>query len=137
MYLQDERDAVTQLAVHVGARGRLSVTFRNRASLAFRPGMRQDWPATLAAFDASTYVNELGVRARAHDLDDMTALLERLGLEVEAWYGVRVFTDPAPSDAPPPDDGLATLLEAEFEAGRRDPYRRLGSQLHVIARRRE
>jgi len=26
MYLQDERDAVTQLAVHVGARGRLSVT---------------------------------------------------------------------------------------------------------------
>jgi len=137
MYLDDERDALTRLAVHVGDRGRLSVTFRNRAALAFRPGMRQEWPAALAAFDASTYVNELGVRARAHHLEDITALLARLGLEVEAWYGVRVFTDPAAADAPPPDDGLATVLEAEFEAGRRDPYRHLGSQLHVIARRRE
>jgi len=135
MYLDDARAALATLVERLTERGLLSVTFRNRAALAFRPGIRQQWGATLAAFEATTYVNELGVAAGAHSLDEMTAWLDELGLEVQAWYGVRVFSDAAPADAPPPD-GLAALLEAEFQAGRRDPYRQLGAQLHVLARRR-
>ena len=56
------------------------------------------------------------------------------GLEVTAWYGVRVFTDTAPGDAEPPPD-LPTLLACEERAGYTDPYRRVAALLHLIARR--
>jgi len=98
--------------------------------------MRGQWAEASSAFEATTYVNELGVPASAHTFDEVTTWLDELGLDVEAWYGVRVFTDAAPADAPLPAHGLDALLEAEFEAGRRDPYRQLGAQLHVLARRR-
>ena len=136
MYMDDHHTALGDLASHLNQGGLLSVTFRNRAALAFRPGLRQDWSGALAAFDASTYVNELGLRARAHELDEVTAYLDEFGLSRTAWYGVRVFTDAAEADAQLPADDLACLLDAEFEAGRRDPYRQLASQIHLIAQRR-
>jgi S-adenosylmethionine-dependent methyltransferase len=136
MYLDDVAAGVETLARRVGDHGLLSLTFRNRDALAFRPGMRREWAAALKAFDASQYVNELGVLATAHRLSDLTTLIERLGFEVEAWYGVRVFTDPCDADEPVPDDNLEALLEAEWLASSRDPYRALGAQIHLLARRR-
>jgi len=56
------------------------------------------------------------------------------GADVEAWYGVRLFTDHW-DDVAPPDD-LDRLIDVEEEAGRRDPYRRVTSLTHVVARRR-
>ncbi|OIJ23644.1 hypothetical protein UG56_026890 [Nocardioides luteus] len=134
MYLDDARAAVAQLASKVAGGGTLSVTFRNGEALAYRPGLRRQWKQALAAFDATTYVNELGADAQAHTLDDVTAWCEESGLRVERWYGVRVLTDGASADEMPDQESLADCIAAELEAGRRDPYRRLGSQLHVIAR---
>jgi S-adenosylmethionine-dependent methyltransferase len=54
------------------------------------------------------------------------------GLVVRAWYGVRVFTDVAASDAPPPAD-LDVLLDCDERAGRTDPYRGVAALTHVIA----
>lgn len=136
MYLDDEAAALVALADRVGPRGLLSITFRNRDALAFRPGMRGDWTATLEAFDRDTYVNELGLPARAHRLDDLAGRVDGLGFDVVAWYGVRVFTDPVAATQPLPEGDLDTLLEAEWRAGTQDPYRRLGSQIHMVARRR-
>jgi hypothetical protein len=90
----------------------------------------------LSAFGSDRYVNELGVAASAQRLEDMTELADRLGFDVQAWYGVRVFTDAADPDEPPPETDLDALLEAEWQAGSRDPYRALGAQLHLLARRR-
>lgn len=136
MYVPDRGQALRSLAARVSPGGFLSVTFRNASALAFRPGMRGQWRAALRAFDADTYVNELGVPARADRLEDVAHAVEAAGMHVEAWYGVRVFTDPADADAPPPaGEDLEVLVQAEFEAGRRDPYRHLGSQIHLIARR--
>lgn len=136
MYLDDVTVGVRTLAARVGDRGLLSLTFRNRDALAFRPGMRLDWTAALAAFDGDRYVNELGVTATAHGLDDMSELVDRLGFDVSAWYGVRVFTDPVDADQPVPDTEMELLLDAEWLAGCRDPYRSFGSQIHLLARRR-
>ena len=56
------------------------------------------------------------------------------GLRVLEWFGVRVLNDAIPvAAALPPADELAELLDAEEQAGRRDPYRWMASQLHVIA----
>lgn len=136
MYLDDPQIALDQLIDLVAPGGLLSVTFRNAGALAFRPGMRGEWQAAVAAFEATTYTNELGVHARADHLDDVTSHLSSWGLDVEAWYGVRVFTDPLPGDEDTITGAdLQWLLRAEEQAGSRDPYRRLGSQIHVLARR--
>jgi 2-polyprenyl-3-methyl-5-hydroxy-6-metoxy-1,4-benzoquinol methylase len=68
MYLDDARAAVGNLASKVAAGGTLSITFRNGEALAYRPGLRRQWKQALAAFDATTYVNELGADAQAHTL---------------------------------------------------------------------
>lgn len=134
MYLPSAQAGFAQLAARVRAGGLLSLTVRNGDALAWRPGVRGDWAAALDAFDATTYVNELGVHASAHRLADVRAWCREHGLTVEAWYGVRVFTDAAQATAMPEEQSLAQCLRAEEEAGRRDPYRRLASQLHVLAR---
>jgi S-adenosylmethionine-dependent methyltransferase len=136
MYLVDRSVAIATLAHRVRAGGLLSVTFRSGHALAMRPALRGDWGAALAAFDTDRYTNELGVEARADLLDDVVGELAGCGLELVEWYGVRVFNDAIASDADVPDDvDLTDLLDAEDRAGRRDPYRWLGSQLHLIARR--
>jgi S-adenosylmethionine-dependent methyltransferase len=78
--------------------------------------------------------NRIGASARADRLGDLTVRLAGCGLEVTAWYGVRVFTDIAPDDAGPPAD-LEALLACEERAGRTDPYRQVAPLLHVISRR--
>jgi SAM-dependent methyltransferase len=83
--------------------------------------------------------NRIGVTARADRLADLTGRLAGHGLEVTAWYGVRVFTDTVPEtpetpgDAEPPPD-LETLLACEERAGQTDPYRQVAALLHLIAR---
>ncbi|MBW9215577.1 methyltransferase domain-containing protein [Mumia sp. zg.B53] len=136
MYLPDPEKAVRQLAQRVAPGGVVSFTVRNGEALAYRPGVRGDWEAALRAFGADTYTNELGVRAAAHRLEEALAWCRGVGCEVEAWYGVRVFTDGVDPDTRPDDRTLAACLKVEEEAGRRDPYRRLASQLHIIARAR-
>jgi len=136
MYLDDRAAAVATIARRVEPGGLLSITVRNGHALALRPALRGDWTAALAAFDGDRYTNEIGVQARADRLDDVMNELAACGCEVVAWYGVRVLNDAVGSDVPPPaGDELVALLDAEDLAGRRDPYRILGSQLHVVARR--
>jgi len=77
----------------------VSLTFRNGHALAMRPGLRGDWAGALAAFDATTYVNELGLPARAHRTPDIAAVLAGAGLRPVAWFGVRVLTDAAAASA--------------------------------------
>ena len=116
--------------------GLVSLLVRNGDALAMRPGLFGDWAACRSAFGSDRYENRIGVSARADRLADLTGRLAGHGLRVTAWYGVRVFTDIASSDAEPPPD-LATLLDCEERAGRTDPYRQVAALLHVIARKGE
>jgi hypothetical protein len=116
--------------------GMVSLLVRNGDALAMRPGLFGDWAACRSAFGSDRYENRIGVSARADRLADLTSRLAGHGLGVTAWYGVRIFTDIAPSDAELPPD-LASLLECEERAGRTDPYRQVAALLHVIARKGE
>jgi S-adenosylmethionine-dependent methyltransferase len=134
MYLDDWARAVGALGERMGPDGHLSITFRNGHALAMRPGLRGDWAAALSAFDATSYVNELGVAARASKADDIKAALTAAGLRPVAWHGVRVLTDAIAADVPPPDpEALELLLRAEERAGSTEPYKWMASQLHVVA----
>jgi S-adenosylmethionine-dependent methyltransferase len=134
MYLPDQSQAIRTLSRHVSPDGKLSITFRNGHAMAMRHGLRRDWSRALAAFDNHEYVNELGVAATAHRLEDVAADLSQGGFTVTDWYGVRVFNDAVSVDMDVPiDEDIEALLDAEDRAGRRDPYRWMASMLHVIA----
>jgi hypothetical protein len=55
------------------------------------------------------------------------------GLTVESWYGVRVFADHLGEELPGED--LPEVLELEWEAGKREPYRSVARLIHVIGRK--
>jgi S-adenosylmethionine-dependent methyltransferase len=134
MYLADPDPVLRALAGMAAPGGMVSLLVRNGDALAMRPGLLGEWGACADAFGSVTYANRIGVTARADRLADLTSRLASCGLEVTAWYGVRLFTDLAPDDAEPPED-LGALLDCEEQAGRTDPYRQVAALLHVIARR--
>ena len=134
MYLDDRAGAISILARRVTPGGLLSITFRNGHALAFRPAMRRDWAASNRAFEGRSYMNELGVMATADLLEEVQLDLATVGLKTKAWYGVRVFNDAVSVEMDmPADEDLEALLDAEEQAGRRDPYRWMASQFHVVA----
>jgi len=134
MYVPSLEEGVSKVADVLAPCGTVSLLTRNRAGIAMRAGMGGDWQAALEGFDARRYDNRVGVKGvRADEPQEVIEALRRCGVEIEAWYGVRLFTDHW-SDVAPPDD-FERLLEAEEEAGRRDPYRQLCSLTHVVARR--
>lgn len=136
MYLDDRAHALGLLAEHLTVDGTLSVTFGNGHALAMRPGIRGDWPGALSAFDATSYVNELGIQATADSVPGIETALASAGLNMVTWYGVRVFNDAVSTDVGPPGhEVLGLLLDAEERAGATEPYKWMASQLHVIAHR--
>ena len=135
MYLPELQAPVAQLVRCLRPGGLLSLVTRNQAGIAFRAGMTGRWDEVLHSFDARHYDNRVGVSgARADTPEEVVAACAAAGADVEAWYGVRLFTDHW-DDVAPPDD-LDRLIDVEEEAGRRDPYRRVTSLTHVVARRR-
>lgn len=134
MYLPALDEVVAALLRAARPGGLVSILTRNRAGIAMRAGMTGDWPAALSGFDACHYDNRLGVQGvRADEPGEVRATLVGQGAEIEAWYGVRLFSDHWASDTPV--GGLDGLMAAEAEAGRRDPYRAVCALTHTIARR--
>jgi SAM-dependent methyltransferase len=147
MHLPESRAAVAALARRAAPGGVVSIVARNGGAMAWRPAVRHDWAGALAMLDEqrraadegrdARYRNEIGVDARADTLASLTADCEAAGLEVAAWYGVRVASDDvAVDEAAPEGDELSALLDVEERLGATDPYRALGTLVHVIARRR-
>jgi S-adenosylmethionine-dependent methyltransferase len=134
MYLADPEPVLQAIAAMTAPGGVVSLLLRNGDALAMRPGLLGDWAVCAEAFGTDRYQNRLGITARADRLAELAGRLAVHGLEVTAWYGVRVFTDTSPGDAEPPPD-LAALLACEERAGRTDPYRQVAALLHLIARR--
>ena len=136
MYLPDPMPLLGQLARLTAPGGLVSLLVRNAHGLALRPGLQGDWAAARHALDDTSYASRTGVTARADRLEELAALLGGRRLALRAWYGVRVFTDLAPDDAPVPGAAeLAGLLACEEQAGATDPYRRVAALTHVIAGR--
>ncbi|GHG72293.1 methyltransferase [Streptomyces griseocarneus] len=132
MYVSEPDPLLAGLARVLAPGGVLSLLVRNADALAMRPGLSGDWDTALAAFDSPAYTNRIGVEARADRLEALTATLAGIGAPLQAWYGVRVFTDLAPDGAPPPSGAeLERLLAAEDRAGRTDPYRAVAALLHL------
>jgi SAM-dependent methyltransferase len=130
MYVEEPDPLLAGLARMLAPGGLLSLLVRNADALAMRPGLSGDWAGALGAFDTTAYRNRLGLAVRADRLSALTATLAGIGAPLQAWYGVRVFTDMAADGAEIPAD-VKALLAAEERAGRTDPYRSVAALLHL------
>jgi S-adenosylmethionine-dependent methyltransferase len=131
MYLGDITPMLAALTAVAAADGAVSLLVRNGLAPAMRDGLLGNWAAALRAFDSKDYVNRLGLAAHAHAPEDVDRAMAPLGWRRQAWFGVRVFTDHRDESAPGPD-GLDEMIQAEREAGRRDPYRSVAALLHLV-----
>lgn len=133
MYVDDPRTLVVALGAIARPGGVVSVLTKNAGALAMRPALEGRFEDALAAFDARGDVGGLGAHTGAHTRADAESWLRDAGAEPMALYGVRVFTDHLGQQEP--GANLEAILEAEWEAGRRDPYRQVARLIHLLARK--
>jgi len=130
MYVEEPDALLAGLARMLAPGGLVSLLVRNADALAMRPGLSGDWARAADSFDTVSYTNRLGLDVRADRLAALTATLAGIGAPLQAWYGVRVFTDTAADEAEIPAD-VESLLACEERAGRTDPYRAVAALLHL------
>jgi len=112
--------------------GVISILAKQGAALALRPGLQGRWSDALAALDSDRDTGNLGAVTRADTLEHLELALDNAGAELVAWYGVRLFTDHLGPELPGGD--IAEILEAEWQASWRDPYRSISRMIHLIGR---
>jgi len=135
-YLERPEPVLDQLCRCVAPGGLVSIMTGNADAAAVRPAMEGRWEDALEAFDARTEVGVLGLPTRADTVAELSEALRRRGVEPLAWYGVWLFVDWLDLSGAGPDPAEAERVAAvEFEAGRRDPYRRLSRAFHLVGRR--
>ena len=133
MYLEGPARMVRSLAAVVRPRGAVSVLSKNANVLAMRPALEGRYRDALDALDADRDLGRLGVVTRGDTVEGLARTFEEAGIEFERWYGVRVLTDHLGDRTP--DESLPDVLELEWEAGRRDPYRSVARLFHLVGRK--
>jgi len=138
-YLEQPEPLVSQLCRCAAAGGLVSLMTGNAKAAAVQPALERRWDDALAAFDARTGIGVLGVRGRAHTVEEVSELLQNGGVEPLRWYGVWLFVDwlefsGAVLDRSD-DEQMAATAAVELEASRRDPYRQLSRVFHLVGRK--
>jgi SAM-dependent methyltransferase len=138
-YLEQPEPMVSQLCECAAADGIVSIMTGNAKASAVRPALERRWDDALASFDARTEIGVLGVPGRADTVEEISALLQRNGVQPLDWYGVWLFVDWLefsgaeldPTDA----KQVAATAAVELEASKRDPYRQLSRVFHLVGRK--
>ena len=133
IYLENPDPLIEALSAIARPGAMISILTKNADALAMRPALEGRYKEALAAFEAKRETNRLGIDTRTDTVPELSRKLKSYGVELEQWYGVRVFTDHL--DDRPPGPGLPDVLEAEWEAGRRDPYRGVARLVHLVGRK--
>ncbi|MGW3992789.1 methyltransferase domain-containing protein [Amycolatopsis sp. NPDC004772] len=135
-YLADPDPVLDQLCRCAAPGGLVSVMTGNAEAAAVRPALEGRWEDALEAFGTRTEIGVLGLPTRADTVAELSEALRSRGVEPVAWYGVWLFVDWLDLSGAGPDPADAERIAAvEFEAGRRDPYRRLSRAVHLVGRR--
>jgi S-adenosylmethionine-dependent methyltransferase len=99
-----------------------------------RPALEGRYQDALSSLKVERDRGRLGVITRGDTVEDLYGAFREVGVEGLQWYGVRVFTDHL-GDRMPSED-LPEVLDLEWEAGRRDPYRSVARLIHLVGRKK-
>jgi SAM-dependent methyltransferase len=134
MYLEDPRPMIRALSALLLPGGVVSVLTKNADVLAMRPGLEGRYQDALASLEVDRDKGRLGVITRGDTVEDLYGAFREAGVEALQWYGVRVFTDHLGDSMP--DEDLPEVLELEWKAGRREPYRSVARLIHLVGRKK-
>jgi S-adenosylmethionine-dependent methyltransferase len=134
MYLEDAWPMIQGLSTLAPSGGIVSVLTKNASALAVRPALEGRYRDALSLLEAGRDLGRLGVITRGDTIEGLSEAIAEAGLAVERWYGVRVFSDHL-GDSVPGED-LPEILELEWEAGKREPYRSVARLIHMVGRRK-
>jgi SAM-dependent methyltransferase len=132
MYVDDPAALLASVAALARPGGLLSVVGLNRAALAMRPALSARWGDAVRAMTQEVDPGGNTLECRADDRAGVERMLATTGAEVIGWYGIRVFSDHLPDESV---SGLGDLLELEWLAGCRGPYRDVARLFHILATR--
>lgn len=126
--------------------GIISVVGKNGPALALRAGLQGRWRDTAALLGEPGAAGTGGTAGTAgtawqpavqlppgDDPANVAAILTAAGARSLAWYGIRTFTDHLGDLLPGPD--VDAVVDAEWAAGARDPYRGIARLIHHVHRR--
>lgn len=133
MYEPASEPIITVLLDATSPSGVLSLLTKNAAALAMRPALEGKWQEAIDTLATDRTVGGLGQETRGDTLEDLEHIVTGLGARIDAWYGVRVFTDHL-GDMAVDDVPFERVLELELRGGHQDPYRGLARLLHVVVR---
>ena len=114
--------------------GILSVLAKNASALAMRPALEGRYRDAISSLEVERDRGRLGVVTRRDNVEGLHRAFREAGVEALRWYGVRVFTDHL-GDRMPGED-LSEVLELEWEAGQREPYRSVARLIHLLGRKK-
>ena len=134
MYLEDQRPMIHALSALLCPRGIVSILAKNATALAMRPALEGRYQDALSSLKVERDRGRLGVITRGDTVEDLYGAFREAGVEGLQWYGVRVFTDHL-GDRMPSED-LPEVLDLEWEAGRREPYRSVARLIHLVGRKK-
>ena len=129
MYLEDSGPLLWAVASVARPGAVVSVLTKNAGALAMRPGLEGRYGDAWAAFYSERDEGRFGVVTRGDTVSGLSGTPKQHGVELVRWYGVRVFTDHLDDRRPGTD--LPEILDAAWEAGRRDPYRGAARPIHL------
>lgn len=135
-FLETPSQALVTLRDLARPGGTISLVAKNRRAQAARPALARNWSEALKAFDATVEVNSLGLRSRGDTVEELTEILSVRGVKVQAWYGVRLFTE-VWGEEQPASELTPEMLAVELQASVRDPYRQLSRLFHLVGKRLE
>ena len=133
MYLEDAWPMIQVLSKLARPGGVVSALTKNASALAARPALEGRYRDALSALKTDRDLGRLGVMTRGDTVEGLSEAFADAGLTVEIWYGVRVFADHL-GDSMPGED-LPEILELEWEAGKREPYRSVARLIHMVGRK--
>jgi SAM-dependent methyltransferase len=130
-YLEDPQPMLARLVALARPGAILSILALNGDAIAMRSGLRGDWAEALASLRAGRQIGARYLSSRPDTVGDLSSRLATLGAPARTWYGVRVFTDHLEDTATRTE--LTDIIELEWQAGLRDPYRRVARLFHIVA----
>jgi S-adenosylmethionine-dependent methyltransferase len=133
MYLEDSRPMIRALSALLRPGGIVSVLTKNASAIAMRPALEGRYQNALTSLKVERDRGRLGLITRGDTVENLYEAFREAGVEALQWYGVRVFTDHL-GDRMPGED-LPEVLELEWEAGRREPYKSVARLLHLVGRK--
>jgi S-adenosylmethionine-dependent methyltransferase len=128
MYRDDPGAFIAEHLALVADGGVLSVLAKNAEALVYRAVQEASIDEAMRLLDDSQTLGHLGVATSAHSVQQLSDFGMAAGATLRSWAGVRMFSDvPAAESA---DD--ESMIELEWKAALRDPYRRRGALLHAL-----